>query len=77
MGLQACLRSSHVDLSHTSIGNVGLAVVRSCLQRGHAVTAFLRTPSKLPEEVKSHSNIRIAQGNALLKDDLGNAMPGK
>ena len=43
-------------------GGTGLALCRLAVQRGHAVTAFARTPDKLPAELKS--TLTVVQGNS-------------
>ncbi|KAI0314855.1 hypothetical protein OF83DRAFT_1165040 [Amylostereum chailletii] len=58
-------------------GNVGSAVMRSCLERKHDVTAFLRSPSKLPEDLKSHVNLRVVEGDATSVEALVKAMSGQ
>ncbi|EIM84094.1 uncharacterized protein STEHIDRAFT_159691 [Stereum hirsutum FP-91666 SS1] len=65
-------------------GRIGSAAVTACLARGHTVTAFLRTPSKLPPKLLEHANIgvnehaktqlRIFKGDASNVDNLREAM---
>jgi hypothetical protein len=40
------------------------------------VTAFLRTPSKLPENVLKHAKIRVIKGDASIKEDVIGALKG-
>lgn len=43
-------------------GTTGHAVVQEALERGHTVTAFVRTPSKV---TTSHANLAVFQGDVL------------
>jgi putative NADH-flavin reductase len=58
-------------------GRIGLVAVQSCLDRGHTVTAFLRSPSKIPDSVRAHANIRIVQGDARDRSALQSAIHGQ
>ncbi|KAI0027471.1 hypothetical protein K488DRAFT_74522 [Vararia minispora EC-137] len=58
-------------------GRIGSAAVESCLDKGHNVTAFLRTPGKLPSHLRRHGNLRIVQGDASIHADISAAMQGQ
>ena len=49
-------------------------MVAACIERGHSVTAYLRTPAKL--EISIREKVRIEQGDAKDKDALKRAMEG-
>jgi len=55
-------------------GRIGSVALASCLKNGYNVTAFVRTPSKLPNDVVSHPNVTVFQGDALSKESLVNAI---
>jgi len=46
----------------------------ACLSKKHTVTAFLRSPSKLLADLKSHSSLRIIQGDATSHTSLVEAL---
>lgn len=48
-------------------GGTGLEVVRQAIQRGHAVTAFVRSPERLGE---LRQNIAVRQGDLLNAEEL-------
>ena len=48
-------------------GSLGRHVLRQALEAGHDVTAFVRTPSKLPPEVRAHVSV--------FAGDLGRDVP--
>jgi putative NADH-flavin reductase len=54
-------------------GGIGLEVVRQANERGHSVTAFVRSPERLST---FHGNIRIVQGDLLNAAELGRALEG-
>ncbi|KAH8827536.1 hypothetical protein DL96DRAFT_1708875 [Flagelloscypha sp. PMI_526] len=45
-------------------GAVGSRTLKSCLTRNYTVTAFVRSPSKLPSDLVSYPNLTIVQGDA-------------
>lgn len=45
-----------------STGSIGLHLVEQALEKGHIVTAFVRTPSKLATR---HHNLKIVQGDVM------------
>jgi len=53
--------------------DTGVHVVQQALEDGHAVTAFVRTPSKLTVE---HSQLDVVKGDALNADDVVAAVEG-
>jgi putative NADH-flavin reductase len=55
-------------------GGVGVELVRHALGRGHAVTAFVRTPEKLSPFV---GRMNIVQGNLLAGAEMAGAMKGQ
>lgn len=54
-------------------GGVGQSLVKQALAKGHQVTAFVRTPSKL--ETK-HNNLSVIQGDAFNPTDVSAAIAG-
>lgn len=54
-------------------GEIGLEVVRQAIERGHSVTAFVRSPERLRA---FSGNIRIIQGDLLNASDLKRALEG-
>lgn len=61
-------------LTAPTTGRVGSAALAACLSKKHTVTAFLRNPSKLPQELHSHPSLRIVQGDATHKTSLVDAI---
>lgn len=53
---------------------VGLKVVKQALDAGHAVTAFVRSPSSLQIQ---HSNLTVFQGDAMDADAVEKAIAGQ
>jgi putative NADH-flavin reductase len=53
-------------------GGTGKQLVDVALQRGHHVTAFVRSPEKLPR----HERLRIVEGNPRITAQLASALPG-
>jgi putative NADH-flavin reductase len=54
-------------------GHTGAQLIDVALVRGHAVTAFVRSPEKIE---RRHSSLSIVKGNALDADALAQALPG-
>lgn len=52
-------------------GGVGQQFVQQALEKGHEITAFVRTPSKVTVD-----GINIIQGNAFNKDEVAAAIAG-
>jgi putative NADH-flavin reductase len=55
-------------------GGTGRQVVAQALERGHAVTAFVRSPEKLLER---HTLLRVVQGDIARPDTIRPAMRGQ
>ncbi len=55
-------------------GGVGKKFTKLALDKGHSVTAYIRTPSKLAME---HENLTIIQGDAFDKKAVEEAISGK
>ncbi|MFD0961673.1 NAD(P)-dependent oxidoreductase [Paenibacillus chungangensis] len=53
-------------------GKTGQIVIRMALQKGHQVTAFVRSPDKL----KPHDRLTVIPGNVTSADHLSAAMSG-
>ncbi len=51
-------------------GSLGRHVLRQALAAGHEVTVFVRTPSKLPPEVRERVSVQIGDLSALVPLDL-------
>jgi putative NADH-flavin reductase len=56
-----------------STGSLGQECLQQCLKAGHDVTALVRSPDKLPDNVKKM--ITIIEGDALSFDDVTTAIP--
>jgi putative NADH-flavin reductase len=57
-----------------STGGTGRELVKQALERGHQVTAFARSPSKLG---MSHHNLRVAQGDVTNYASVESAVSGQ
>lgn len=57
-----------------STGSIGCQLVRQALESGHAVTAFVRDPSKL---VVKHNSLKVVQGNVLDLSSVEKAVQGQ
>jgi putative NADH-flavin reductase len=53
-------------------GGTGKHLVNLALQRGHQVTAFGRSPQKIPR----HERLKIVEGDPRRTDQLASALPG-
>jgi putative NADH-flavin reductase len=53
-------------------GGTGKQLVDLALQRGHQVTAFVRSPQKIPR----HEHLTIVEGDPRRTEQLASAMPG-
>jgi len=40
-------------------GPTGLLILKKALEHGHAVTAYVRSPSKIPDDLKSNPNLTV------------------
>lgn len=54
-------------------GNTGSQIVDLALARGHAVTAFVRSPAKITRE---HALLSVVRGDPRSTDELARALPG-
>jgi hypothetical protein len=50
-------------------GATGRLLMKQLLDRGITVKAIVRSPEKLPEEIRNHSNLSLIQGSVLDLDD--------
>lgn len=55
-------------------GALGGECARQCVEAGHDVVAFVRTPEKLSEDVQS--GLTVVQGDGLVADDVARALEG-
>jgi putative NADH-flavin reductase len=53
-------------------GGTGKQLVDAALQRGHYVTAFVRSP----EKIRRHDRLRIVEGDPRSTEQLASALPG-
>lgn len=60
--------------AHHHTGRVGSAALAACLAKNHVVTAFVRSPAKLPLEVRTHPRIRVVRGDATSRASLVEAI---
>jgi nucleoside-diphosphate-sugar epimerase len=63
------MATKHHILLLGGTGICGLIFTRAALEAGHQITAYVRTPSKIPSELSSSSNLSIIQGE--LGDEEG------
>ncbi|XP_068230974.1 flavin reductase (NADPH) isoform X2 [Palaemon carinicauda] len=56
-------------------GNTGLCCVREALDLGYDVTAFVRDPAKLPEDLASQVTVKV--GDVLRSADVDDAVQGQ
>lgn len=56
-------------------GRTGIPLIRQALENGHEITAFVRDPDKLPEELRDRVN--IVQGDILNSEDVDKAIQGQ
>jgi putative NADH-flavin reductase len=54
-------------------GGTGLEIVRQAVERGHGVTAFVRSPARLKQ---FHGRITVQQGDLLNSAELQQVIPG-
>jgi putative NADH-flavin reductase len=54
-------------------GSTGLQIVSQAIERGHSVTAFVRTPDALK---RFGDRIAVIQGNLLNSSELGRVLKG-
>nr|XP_026498909.1 flavin reductase (NADPH) [Vanessa tameamea]XP_026498910.1 flavin reductase (NADPH) [Vanessa tameamea] len=57
-----------------STGTTGLCAVQAALKKGISVRAFVRDPSKLPEDLKS--KVEVFKGDVLEPDSVNQAVEG-
>lgn len=56
-------------------GSVGIEIVKQALEKGHRVTAFVRSPEKFP--LAENQNLKIYKGDVLNLEDVRKAMHGQ
>jgi putative NADH-flavin reductase len=54
-------------------GRTGLSLTRQAIERGHSVTALVRSPNKIDLR---HDRLRVVTGNALDWEQVAAALPG-
>ncbi|XP_022126729.1 flavin reductase (NADPH) [Pieris rapae] len=57
-----------------STGMTGVCAVEAALKKGYEVRAFVRDPSKLPEDLRS--KVEVVKGDVLEADSVTNAIEG-
>ncbi|MBW2389884.1 MAG: NAD(P)H-binding protein, partial [Deltaproteobacteria bacterium] len=55
-------------------GQLGRECAVQCLDAGHEVVAFMRSPEKLPEELRGR--VTVVQGDGLVEGDVARALDG-
>lgn len=55
-------------------GNAGLSILERGVKEGYAVTAFVRTPSKLPDSLRN--SVAIVKGDVLKREQVEDAIKG-
>lgn len=55
-------------------GRVGLKILKLALEDGHDVTAFIRSPTKLPNELKVTNNLHLYIGDVMNSHDIDHCM---
>jgi len=63
------MTTQHHILLLGGTGICGLIFTRAALEAGHQITSYVRTPSKIPNDLSSNSNLSIIQGE--LGDEEG------
>nr|XP_039273900.1 flavin reductase (NADPH)-like isoform X1 [Styela clava] len=66
------MSDQHSVIIFGGTGHSGKYILKRAVAEGHQVTAFVRTPSKVPEKIKK--NIQIVQGDVLNSEQVGNAI---
>ena len=51
-----------MTLNHI-VGQSGIDFVREALAAGHRLTLYVRTPSKLPQDVVNNINVTVVEGD--------------
>jgi len=54
-------------------GICGLIFTRAVLAEGHKLTLYVRTPSKIPSDLSSNSNLTVIQGELMDAEGLKRA----
>ncbi|MCH9732103.1 MAG: NAD(P)H-binding protein [Actinomycetia bacterium] len=54
-------------------GQLGRECLNQCVESGHEVTVLVRTPGKLPDEIRAA--VTVVQGDALSAADVRHALP--
>ena len=54
-------------------GICGTIFTRAALEAGHKLTLYVRTPSKIPSNLSSHTNLSVIQGELQDADGLQKA----
>jgi uncharacterized protein YbjT (DUF2867 family) len=57
-------------------GGCGQAFIPEALHSGHELTLYARSPSKFTEDITSHSNVHVVQGDFNDMDALRRAIAG-
>lgn len=57
-------------------GRTGLPLVRQAIDRGHAVTAFVRDPEKLPDDLREDERVTVVEGDAYTGEGVTEAVSG-
>lgn len=55
-------------------GRVGLKVLKLALEDGHDVTAFIRSPTKIPNDLKVTNNLHLYIGDVMNSHDIDHCM---
>ncbi|MEZ5572215.1 MAG: NAD(P)H-binding protein [Halioglobus sp.] len=54
-------------------GSLGSECLKQCVEAGHEVTVLVRSPDKLPRDIRDR--VTVIQGDGLIADDVARALP--
>jgi len=57
-------------------GGVGQAIIEQCLNQGHEVVVYARSPEKLPDKLSKHEQVTVHKGSLTDEDAFSSALAG-